>query len=79
MGWYDYKLMDENNPNKAFLKNAQAFFKKNNILYLDNTPHLENLHTKLCKYIIPIDSHPNIAGADEIFKASYLNLKKVLE
>lgn len=78
-GWYDYNLMRNDNPSKFFLKEANSFFKKNDIIYLDNTNEMKEVHENLCKFIIPIDAHPNNLGSDKIFQASYSNLKNILK
>ncbi len=76
IGWYDYKLMRNENPSKEFFKEASSFFNKNKIIYFDNTPMMVEVHKNLCKFIIPIDAHPNNFGAEKIFVSSFKHLKE---
>jgi len=78
-GWYDHNLMRDDNPSKEFFKEASLFFEKNNITYFDNTPMMTEIHKNLCKFIIPIDSHPNNLGAEKIFISSFKHLENFLK
>ena len=40
---------------------------------------MKEVHENLCKFIIPIDAHPNNLGSDKIFQTSYSNLKNILK
>lgn len=66
--WADLDKMKNTNPNKFFLKSAKKFFENANINYYENSNNMKKVYNNPMKYIINIDFHPNIDGADMIYK-----------
>lgn len=79
LGWANLEVMQENNPNYNFILQAKDFFKKNKILFLDNSPYMKNIYKKPDKYYIKNDFHPNELGSEEIYRASLKNLNTYLK
>ena len=58
---------------KIFLDNANNFFSKNDIYFYENYKTMKPLYENPMDYIIDIDFHPNIKGANLL----YLSFKKM--
>lgn len=77
--WALPKMMSDENVNKMFLENADAFFKKNQIYYFQNPKKMEPLYKKPMDYIIKIDFHPNSKGANLIYLSFKDEIKRILK
>jgi hypothetical protein len=76
--WALPEMMSDENVNKMFLENAEAFFNDNQIYYFQNSKKMQSLYKKPMDYIIDIDFHPNSKGANLIYLSLKDEIKKIL-